>query len=610
MFSIFEYFNKSILYLREWYLAFIDYKWTKTITKDGVQYIKDEGEGKLDLQQYFGQGLWFNGIDHYLNNVGQTGIRNNTGTFMLSVSNITSSSSLKVFGGSSSHRAWIGNRNGNLEIGIGELSGVIVCPLESVMQVILSYDNFNYEVYVNNQLKKIGTYTVAITENRPIEIGGLSNSFYVSAAIKDVYYFRKSLSETERSNYFNQPNQFFMDSLEDNSCVLAMPMCEKDNFVRNYKSYSEGSNLVANGEFSDLEKWSVSPQSSISNGVANIKSTDGSFQYIRQLINGIANKSILLLKVEILRVGSGQLKAAFMGEGVNFFIPSTIGTHHIIITKGSFSTATLEIGRVSGVTDIDIDNVSIRELSSIYPITNYLSTCRTNAQRLPYGLQTSGFKRDNLGRILNKSNFLEGDGVGYGNTGYISPLAVVPESFEFIIEKPKVVQSSFCKYICGGSSSGDMTVEISSNTDTNGYVRFRKVGRNFGSNQWLSTNTMLITLVCDGTNVLIYFNGVLSGTYLAQPYTVSKPIKLIAEHAMNGSIVDNRSINLGALRLAIAYKKALTQKEVTDNFNKYDKLGLFTESGLPPEPIVPNNALVDENGNYILDENNNFIIVE
>ena len=226
----------------------------------------------------------------------------------------------------------------------------------------------------------------------------------------------------------------------------------------------------------------------------------------------------------------------------------------------------------------DISYFDLKELTAIYPIANYLGSCRTNAQRLPYGLQTSGFKRDSLGRILSKSNFLEADGVGYGNTGYISPLEVVPESFEVIIEKPRIITTGTNnKYVCGGASPGDMVVEIGAGSDTVGYVRLRKVGRGFGSAQWLPTNTMLTTLVCDGTNVYVYFNGVWINTYVAQPYTSSNPIKLMAEHAVSNQIIEGRLMNQAGLRLFKVHKKALTQEEITKNFNKYQAQGLLNE---------------------------------
>lgn len=48
-------------------------------------------------------------------------------------------------------------------------------------------------------------------------------------------------------------------------------------------------------------------------------------------------------------------------------------------------------------------------------------------------------------------------------------------------------------------------------------------------------------------------------------------------------------------------------------FNGLFRLSIFTnkiKSSIPPDFIAPNNALINENGNYILDEYNNFIIVE
>lgn len=53
-----------------------------------------------------------------------------------------------------------------------------------------------------------------------------------------------------------------------------------------------------------------------------------------------------------------------------------------------------------------------------YPITNYTTSVRDNAKKLQYGLQTCKFVRDSLGVIQGASDYLEGDGVGYGDTGW------------------------------------------------------------------------------------------------------------------------------------------------------------------------------------------------
>ena len=54
-----------------------------------------------------------------------------------------------------------------------------------------------------------------------------------------------------------------------------------------------------------------------------------------------------------------------------------------------------------------------------YPITNYTTSVRDNAKKLRYGLQTCKFVRDGLGVIQSASNYLECDGVGYADTGWI-----------------------------------------------------------------------------------------------------------------------------------------------------------------------------------------------
>ena len=56
-----------------------------------------------------------------------------------------------------------------------------------------------------------------------------------------------------------------------------------------------------------------------------------------------------------------------------------------------------------------------------YPISNYTTSVRDNAKNLQYGLQTCKFVRNSLGVIQSASDYLECDGVGYGNTGWTPP---------------------------------------------------------------------------------------------------------------------------------------------------------------------------------------------
>lgn len=347
------------------YNPYINYSWSQTLTVGGNQQIKDSGTAGLNLQQYFGQGVWFNGS--------------------------------------------------NMQVTI---------PVNETIKTEIKRVNGVVEIKTNTQ--SLTNYNV---------YSGTGAKVY-----KDVYLFSRQLTQAEIDIYNNQPNQFFLDSLEDDSCILAMPMCEKGNLVRNYKNNTD------------------------------------------------------------------------------------------------------------------------------YPISNYLATCRTNAQRLRYGLQTSGFKRDTNGMILSKSDFLECDGVGYCDTGYASPLEIVPESFEIIVEKPKVLQYGHTKLVCG-TFLIDMGIEFIANTNSIGNAVFRKLVSSFGNAHWMPNNTMLVTMVCDGDNVFIYFNGVLSGTKKAQPYTASSTIKLSVNQ--NNTTVLTSGVNQGGIRLFKVHQKALTQDEVIENFNTY-----------------------------------------
>lgn len=127
-----------------------------------------------------------------------------------------------------------------------------------------------------------------------------------------------------------------------------------------------GPELVTNGDFSGgTTGWTVSAQSSISGGQARIVSTDGSFQNIAQnkTLNGPAWYEVSL---DVVSVASGSLNFAFTGAGVNVSIPAGAGRRVVRFFVASNTSSSLSFGRSAGVTDITIDNVSVRELPGIH----------------------------------------------------------------------------------------------------------------------------------------------------------------------------------------------------------------------------------------------------
>lgn len=121
---------------------------------------------------------------------------------------------------------------------------------------------------------------------------------------------------------------------------------------------------VRDREFSeDTGYWTKSGASTISNGVARIYSPDGVY-------SAIFKSSIITvgrqyrIKYTIVANRSGLISSDNLD---NMPLPSTVGEHSIVRT--CVNTGIFQIKRNTGTTDIDIDNISIREvLTTATPI--------------------------------------------------------------------------------------------------------------------------------------------------------------------------------------------------------------------------------------------------
>ena len=490
------------------YNPYINYSWSQTLTVGTNQEIKDTGKSGLNLQQYFGQGVYFNGVDQ----------------------NIT----IPV--------------NATIQTEIKRVDGVTTVNTNT--QVLTDYSVYS------------GT-------------GG--------KIIKDLYMFNRVLTQVEIDKYNNQPNQFFMDSLEDSSCVVSMPMCEKDAYVRNYKSYSYSSFLINNiGLISSTHSGTRIAQLN-----AGLLVQAGKTYLIKYSFIGNAN--ITNFKVYIPPTSNG-------GTAIAVEIPATNTNNGVIVTiPTTYTTAAdgfycwLVVNGTS--ISVNFDEASIREISGIYPITNYTAPSRTYAQRLPYGLQTSGFKRDTLGMILSKSNFLEADGVGYGNTGWIPSQLPDEETIEIIFQLTK--QVGFKKLLCVNASNAFMVQNL--NGTHNHRIYYRGVTNAVTTQP--ENDYVHVVMTCNSTTSYVYINGVKS----AQAPKISMTTNALL-FFVNTSLGDT---SISPIRLFKVHQKVLTEEEVTKNFNIYTAQGLLSESG----EFIPNNAITDADGNYFVDENGNYIVV-
>jgi len=121
---------------------------------------------------------------------------------------------------------------------------------------------------------------------------------------------------------------------------------------------TEGSELVDNGDFANGETdWTFSSQCEVVNDQARILSTDGSFQYISQ--NNVFDTS-KNYKLEFDVISSNGATLGFAG-GISDVQTTTLGRKTIYTSP---STTYLQIKRSSGVTDVVIDNISVKEYTS------------------------------------------------------------------------------------------------------------------------------------------------------------------------------------------------------------------------------------------------------
>ncbi len=542
------------------YKPYINYSWSQPLTVGGNQQIKDIGTAGLNLQQFFGQGVSFNGIDQ--NIVLETTAPAVTSPIWTICFNVNTESNnkyivrliggvLKVLWFNGGLTYYNGSANIKLDTTNSNRAG----------SYVVKSDGSDIYTYLNNVL--ISTISQAVEQLRfglIRDLAGYNGSNLYLGILKDVYLFKKSLSETEINNYFNQPNQFFMDSLEDNSCILAMPMCEKDNYVRNYKSYSYSSFLINN---------------------IGLKSSTHSGTRIAQLDAGLlvqAGKTYLIKYSFIGNANITNFKAyipptANGGRSVVVEIPVTNTNNGVIVTiPTTYTTAAdgfycwLVVNGTS--ISVNFDEASIREINGIYPITNYLTTCRTNAQRLPYGLQTSGFKRDSNGLILSKSNFLEADGVGYGNTGnYIDSLT------DFSIEFVGLFKTSSTEQAHGvGYSNAYNRITFSINSSGKLFSRCGGAVVNYSTESFFDVSKYLTLTFVQSTKI---FKLYLNGNYVGQISNVNF-ISTVMDYTIGAQGSTTYAVN-GDIRLFKVHNKVLTQEEVSKNFNKYQAQGLLNE---------------------------------
>ena len=118
-----------------------------------------------------------------------------------------------------------------------------------------------------------------------------------------------------------------------------------------------GDELITNGDFATDSDWSKNGQVTISGGVAYFNS-DGTFPQIAQTLSGVSGKNVKVV-IEITEYTQGTLKVLFSG-GTQQNLPNSVGVHTLYFNNADSDT--INIARLGGVTNLKIDNVSVKEV--------------------------------------------------------------------------------------------------------------------------------------------------------------------------------------------------------------------------------------------------------
>ena len=446
--------------------------------------------------------------------------------------------------------------NASMYFGRGAyLNGVdqsITVPINTTIQTSLK--RVNGVVTINETSQTLTNYV----------IGGLG-------VHKDYYLFTRLLTTSEKDSYTNTPETFYAMAQSDSTCVLNMPMCETDGYARNMKSYSLGTNFADVNLSSTISGTGNTIIQDVN--VFNISSVTASAQTYHPMIMFYPKtftSDLYNIEIEV-KCTSGTLKV----RRIECTSPLALDD---ILTARTAKTYSLvagfeDIGGFKGSILLDGLNypiytavVTVKKVEKItaglYPITNYTTSVRDNAKNLRYGLQTCKFVRDSLGVIQSASNYLECDGVGYANTGWI-PSATEDWSIETVVNLSSAMPTTFAKWF-----RIDNVVKLERVPGNVNRVNYEAVGV-VGATVGLSTDTSHhIILTTDGN---IFIDGILVDSGTPSRTNTIYPLVL---GAYSSSVLTDYSKD--TIKSIHVHQKALTQEEITKNYNEYVAKGLLS----------------------------------
>lgn len=286
-------------------------------------------------------------------------------------------------------------------------SGVYIKGTDDLIPIPIN-QTIGAEAYIKDGVLVVNDNVGAITDLVIDTVG----------AYKDYYLFTRNLTQTEKDAMVSQPEQFFIDAKNDNTCVLNMPMNEdKDGtysgHVIDYSEFSEVEKTT-NGEFLTDTSWDKNSWWAISNGVATMPLTVDFKPLVQDI--GAVNGGWYLVVVDITSI-VGNIKIAFLNDTQTLeqIIARDIVAvgKYTFLVKNNSAYNNIHISRTTPNTasSCTVESTSVKQISGIHEITNKTNDSRDLALNIEEGINNALLLRDGNGVILGLSDYFECDGI-------------------------------------------------------------------------------------------------------------------------------------------------------------------------------------------------------
>ena len=547
------------------YKPYINYTWSM-LPNGQVQNIGNSG---TNLQLYSGNPLDFQGSQYIA-----TGL-NLSQTFTVSLRAYNCINGY-ILGSaySLSERFYFFVQGGYYSFRFGNSSSIISnIQTSSEDNIFIEIVETSYTIKINDSILS-GTFPFnADGVFRSITIGAdIAGANNLDGQLDYLTISDRVLTQEEIALSNSNPNAFYDSMVNDANTLFATDFRGTAGYIADDKNKVVGSELVTNGDFSDgttgwiTSTWYVENEQFISDNASdtwrqNITVNNGTYKVSAFIsINQTTSLSNSSLQIFDGTTDSVLIDGAISVTPYGVYSQQINGTREYSFIV-NITSGTLRLGGYSA-DKISIDNISVKEISAVYPITNYSETMRTNFQQEPTGLQDLTRSFDSLGFYTGVTDYLKGNGVGYGDTGWV-PSADEDWTLEVIIE---LFDNSASDTTMGCAATERVFISQQSNARlkyaigdmTSSYTSLFSFG-----------DFISLTLVYyNSGNVKAYENGILTlnvSSTLTQPVTT---FRLLTEEYFNKKL-------LNKIKLFKVHQKVLTQEEITNNYNDYVAQGLL-----------------------------------